>query len=367
MSTQERKPNGVLEGLSSGTCILLSTLSMQAGNGGVCAVARMTAAALSQRYHVTALACQDAEDYTVEGISVRAYADHRLRFIISNALEMMRVSRVVYDHSATARAHLGSPFWRRHYALWLHGWEIWETPAEKYVRAIERASILLANSAYTVDRGCRITRGKHVVICPLGTPTDEEPLKVGPSLGPPTVMLMGRADELFAKGHDILIEVWPDVVSAVPGARLLLVGGGSALEKVRSLASASSARYAIEITGFLPDRQIEAYWQRATVFAMPGFAEGFGLVYVDAMRHGLPVIASTQDGGQEVNRHGITGFNIPRSDRSGLTDAIVHLLRDHDTASRLGSAGYQLWRAQYRRMHFEARLLTALDDFLKAA
>lgn len=330
-------------------------------------VARMTAGALSQRHHVTALACQDTEDYEVGGISVKTFADRRLRFVLSNAIEMVRASSVVYDHAATARAHFDSPLWRRPYALWLHGWEIWKPPPEKYVRAIEHASILLANSAYTVERGRRITKGKHVVICPLGTPTDEEPRKVGPSPGPPTVMLMGRADELFAKGHDILIEVWPDVVAAVPDARLLFVGGGSALEKVRNLASASSARNAIEIAGFITDGQIETYWQRATVFAMPGFAEGFGLVYVDAMRHGLPVIASTEDAGQEVNRHGVTGFNVPRSDRPAITEAIVHLLRDRDAASRLGSAGHELWRAQYRRTDFEGRLLTALDDFLKAA
>lgn len=367
MTFQDRKSSGSFYGLSSGRDILLSTLSMRAGNGGVCAVARMTASALSQRHHVTALACQDPENHVVGGIPVKTCADRRLRFVLLNTIEMVRVSRVVYDHAATARAHFDSPLWRRQYALWLHGWEIWEGHPVKYVRAIERASILLANSAYTVERGKQITQGKRVVICPLGTPTDEEPLQVGPSFGPPTVMLMGRADELFAKGHDILITIWPDVVAAVPDARLIIVGGGPALEKVRNLAFASSARNAIEIAGFVPDEQIDAYWQRATIFAMPGFAEGFGLVYVDAMRHGLPVIASTEDGGQEVNRHGVTGFNVPRSNRSALTDAIVYLLRDRDTAFRLGLAGHELWRGQYRRTDFERRLLIALDDFLKAA
>lgn len=366
MSLQEQLPVDLLDGLSSGTRILLSTQSMRKGNGGVCTVARMTASAL-KHHHVTAIACQDTEDYLVGDIAVRTYADHRLRFALANAVGIARASRVIYDHAGTARAHLDTPFWRRPYALWLHGWEVWEHPPVKYVRAIERASILLANSAYTVERGHRITRGKHVVVCPLATPTDQEPVQVGPSLGPPTVMLMGRADELFAKGHDLLIEIWPDVVASVPHAQLVFVGGGAALEKVRMLVAASPARSAIEIAGFVAEDQLESYWQRATVFAMPGFAEGFGLVYIDAMRHGIPVIASTEDGGQEVNRHGVTGFNIGRSDKSMLTEMIVWLLSDRPTASRLGSAGHDLWRAQYRRTDFERRLLSVLDDFLKVA
>lgn len=291
----------------------------------------------------------------------------RLRFAVANAVEIACASHVIYDHAGTARVHFDMPFCRRPYALWLHGWEIWNDPPKKYVRSVERSSILLANSAYTVERGKRITRGKRVVVCPLGTPTDDAPPRVGPSLGPPTVMLMGRADELFAKGHDLLVEIWPNVVAAVAGARLVFVGGGSCLEKVRSLVAASPARAAIEIAGFVTDEQIEAYWQRATVFAMPGFAEGFGLVYVDAMRHGVPVIASTEDGGQEVNRDGVTGFNIARANKAALTEAIVHLLSDHDAASRFGRAGHELWRAQYRRTSFEGRLVTALDGFLKAA
>jgi len=367
LTFQERLPPDELVGSLSRKRILLSTLSMQQGNGGVCTVARMTAAALSQHHHVTAISCQDTGDYVVGDIAVRSYSDHRLRFVLANAAETARASHVIYDHAGTARAHLNTLFWRRPYALWLHGWEIWERPPLKYVWAVERASILLANSAYTAERAQQITKGRHVVTCPLGTPTDEEPVHVGPSPGPPTLMLIGRADELFAKGHDLLIEIWPNVVAAIPDAHLVFVGGGSALDRVRRLAAASPARDTIEIAGFVAEERLESYWQRTTVFAMPGFAEGFGLVYIDAMRHGIPVIASTEDGGQEVNRHGITGFNIARSDKSTLTEAIVCLLSDRDTASRLGSAGHDLWRAQYRRTDFERRLITGLDDFLRAA
>jgi phosphatidylinositol alpha-1,6-mannosyltransferase len=345
--------------------ILLSTQSLILGNGGICAVARMTASALLPRCRVEALACQDSENHSVGPISVQAFANDRLRFLLANLAAAQRATRVIYDFAGTARAHVDLPFQKRPYAVWMHGWEIWGESAPKYLRAISRAQLVLANSAYSVARASgMLSRGIEVVTCPLGTLEDAAPEKIGPSEGPPTVMLLGRADELFAKGHDLLIEVWPDVLAAVPDAKLLLVGGGNAIDKVRGLAALSPARHAIEIRGFVPDGALEACWRRTTVFAMLGFAEGFGLVYAEAMRRGLPVIASTEDAGQEINLEGKTGLNVSRKNKKRLTEALVLLLNDRDYARSLGAAGHALWKEKYSFSAFSERLVAAIGRFL---
>lgn len=347
--------------------ILLSGQTLAAGNGGICAVARMTAAALSGFGEMRALACQDKIDHRIGTVPVRAFNDRRFRFALSNFTESRWATHVIYDFAGTARAHLDLPLSRRPYAVWMHGWEVWQKPSPKYLLAIAGAGLVLANSAYTLARAqTNLPTGIEVRVCPLGTTVDNPPAIVGPSHGPPTVMLLGRADELFAKGHDILIEVWPQVISAVPGARLLFVGGGNALGRVRALAASSPAREAIEIAGFVTDENIDAYWQRATVFAMLGFAEGFGLVYADAMRHGLPLVASADDGGQEVNVDGVTGFNVARSDKKRLTEVLVTLLRDRDYGRTLGAAGHIRWRELYSFSAFKQRLVASTHDFLSA-
>jgi len=352
---------------SSASRILLSAQSLASGNGGICTVARMTAAALSPHYAVKALACQDAKDHHIGRVAVRAFGNHRVPFALTNMLECQRATHVVYDFAGTARAHLSLALSRRPYAVWVHGWEIWKQPAPKYLRAVVGATIVLANSSYTIERAGGVVRdGADVMVCPLGTPEDSPPASIGPSDGPPTVMLVGRADELFAKGHDILIDVWPQVRTAVADARLLLVGGGPALCKVRDLAATSSARDTIEIAGFVPEDGLDAYWRRATVFAMPSFAEGFGLVYAEAMRHGLPVVASTNDGGQEVNVDGVTGFNVARSNKKRLAEVLIALLRDRDCARALGAAGHARWRKHYAFSAFVQRLRGATADFLAA-
>jgi phosphatidylinositol alpha-1,6-mannosyltransferase len=345
--------------------VLLSAQSLISGNGGISAVARMTASALSHRCRVEALACQDLADHRIETVPVRAFANRRFAFSLANFAASQRATHVIYDFAGTARAHVDLPFRRRRYAVWVHGLEVWHAAPPKYLHAVSKADLILANSAYTVTRANGVLPdGIEVVTCPLGTPQDSPPAKVGPSDGPPTVMLLGRADELFAKGHDLLIEVWPEVVSAVPDAKLLLVGGGRAVDKVRGLAAASPARNSIEITGFVPDDALDASWRRATVFAMLGFTEGFGLVYIEAMRHGLPVIASTEDAGQEINVDGKTGFNVPCRDRRRLTEVLVTLLRDGDLARSLGAAGHLRWKEQYTFSAFERRLAAATNRFL---
>jgi len=345
----------------------MSAQFLASGIGGICTVARMTATALSRHYGVGALACQDEADHAIGRVPVRTFANDRLRFALSNFLESRHATHVIYDFAGTARVHVPAPFLWRPYAVWVHGWEVWHESPPKYLRAIAGADLVLVNSAYTLRRAGKVfPAGIDVRVCPLATPEDSPVAAIGPSDGPPTVMLLGRADELFAKGHDILIDVWPDVVSAVPDARLLLVGGGSALPKVRDLAAASPARGAIEIVGFVSAEGLEACWRRASVFAMLGFAEGFGLTYVDAMRHGLPVVASTDDGGQEVNVDGVTGFNVARSNKRRLTEILVAFLRDRHYATVLGASGLERWREHFSFSVFEKRLVAATHDFLSA-
>jgi phosphatidylinositol alpha-1,6-mannosyltransferase len=345
--------------------LLLSAQTFVPGNGGICAVARMTARVLLQHYPLEALAWQDVDDHRIETVPVRVFRNRRILFALTNLAASQRATHVLYDHVGTARAHFDLPFRRRPYAVWVHGWELWHEPLPKHLRAIAGAALVLANSAYTVKRASTVLPA-GVVSCPLGTPESRPPPTIGPSAAPPTVMLLGRADELFAKGHDILIDIWPDVISAVPDARLLLVGGGNALDRVRELAAASRAREAIEITGFVPDEALDSYWRRATVFAMLGFAEGFGLVYAQAMRRGLPVVASTEDAGQEINVEGWTGFNVSRDDKKRLTEVLVALLRDPDYARTLGSRAHSRWQEQYTFEAFGRRFTEATARFLLA-
>jgi phosphatidylinositol alpha-1,6-mannosyltransferase len=179
------------------------------------------------------------------------------------------------------------------------------------------------------------------------------------------LLFVGRSDELFAKGQDLLIDIWPNVVSQIPNARLVFVGGGTCLTHLQELARASRAARNIDVLGFVAEADMHAIWRRATAFAMLSFVEGFGLVFVEAMRQGLPVIASTEDASSEINVHGVTGWNISRNDRATLTDRIAFLLRNEEYAHAFGRASLERWRSHFRFSAFSQRLNIAVAAWLR--
>ena len=343
--------------------IHLAAQYLRPGNGGIAEVARVSAKALARMAPTRGHACKESGDFAIEGAAVTAYAGSRARFLIGLERASLSPGRFLYDFAGSARS-AGLLWPRRPYAVWAHGIEVWDEVRPDRAHALERADLVLVNSAYTQERASP-TLGKlaNVRLCRLGAYADEA-APVARDEGPPTVLLLGRVEPGWPKGQGVLVSLWPKVVAAVPDARLLLVGKGPGLEPLRELARQSSAAGSIEVAGFVPEAEIEAVWRRASVFAMPSLTEGFGLVFIEAMRRALPVIASLADAGAEVNLDGLTGFNLARDNESRLVEALVALLRERDLAARLGMQGQQRFRAEFSFSAFARRFEAAMADFL---
>jgi phosphatidylinositol alpha-1,6-mannosyltransferase len=347
----------------SGGKLHIATQFLRPGNGGIAEVARVSTKALARHAAIRGHACLESGDFSIEGAPVAAYGGSRPRFLLGLERASLGRSRFLYDFAGSARS-AGLLFPRRPYAVWAHGIEVWDDVRADRAEALARAEVVLVNSAYTRERADPTLGKLHDVrLCRLGAYADDAPPPHQRS-GPPTVLLLGRVEPGWPKGQGVLVSLWPRVVAAVPDARLLLVGKGPGLEPLRELARQSSAAANIDVAGFVPEAEIEGVWARASLFAMPSLTEGFGLVFIEAMRRGLPVIASLADAGQEVNLDGVTGYNLARDNEGLLVDAIVALLRDPDLAASYGAAGTARWRAEFSFSAFEKRLVEALGDFL---
>jgi phosphatidyl-myo-inositol dimannoside synthase len=339
---------------------------ISAGSGGIARVARLTAkAAHDVGYEVAALAAAETSPVVDLAMPVRHFNGNRLQFVLAAQREALRASCFVYDFAGTARAHFPIPNLSRPYAVWVCGIEVWEQMRPQHRRVIEGATKIFAISHYTKARaqalhGCF----ERSEVCWIGTyedrPADPMP---GTGQGPPTVLIIARLAEDRYKGHELLIDVWPAVISKIKDARLVMAGGGSRLNELRARVAASPVADQIDVLGFVPEARLEALWHSANVFAMPSLGEGFGLVYIEAMRHGIPVIGSIHDAAHEVNIDGETGYNIDINRPDDLIDRLQALLADPAHARRLGQAGQQRWAQNYSYSKFKSRFTPMLDQF----
>jgi glycosyltransferase involved in cell wall biosynthesis len=79
----------------------------------------------------------------------------------------------------------------------------------------------------------------------------------------------------------------------------------------------------------------------ASVFCLPSLQEGFGIVLLEAMSHGLPIAATHCGAIPEVAPHGETSLLVPPRDPDALAHALVRILTDSNLAAQLGTAGKQ--------------------------
>jgi phosphatidylinositol alpha-1,6-mannosyltransferase len=169
------------------------------------------------------------------------------------------------------------------------------------------------------------------------------------------------------KGHDQLLLAWPRVIAEVPDATLVMVGRGDDVERLRAKAAALGLGRSVHLTGFVPDAPLRALLRHAAVFAMPSRGEGFGLVYLQAMRAGVPCLGSRDDAAADVIVDGETGLLVPRQDPEAIAGALARLLTDDAMRRRMGDAGKRRFDATFTYPRFRARLAGLLARAFPAA
>lgn len=161
----------------------------------------------------------------------------------------------------------------------------------------------------------------------------------------PLVLFVGRL--VYYKGVDVLI----DAVARCPGT--LLVAGDGPMEPVlRERARARGLADRVRFLGRVPDADLPAYYKAADVFVLPSiaFTETFGVVQVEAMAAGLPVISTRLPTGVPwVNQHGVSGLTVAPGSVEDLAAALRRLLGDAEERGRLGRGAAERARAQFSR------------------
>lgn len=169
----------------------------------------------------------------------------------------------------------------------------------------------------------------------------------------PVVVCVSRL--VARKGQDVLIRALPLVRRRVPGAALLVVGGGPDAARLLRLAAQEDVADDVVLTGSVPWQELPAHYDAGDVFAMPcrtrrgGLeVEGLGIVFLEASATGLPVVAGRSGGSPDAVLHGQTGHVVDGTSVDEVARRVGDLLADPEGARAMGARGRawveQEWR-----------------------
>lgn len=149
------------------------------------------------------------------------------------------------------------------------------------------------------------------------------------------LLFVGRL--VYYKGVDVLIRAMADIP-----AKLLIIGSGPLEMQLKALVQELSLQEKVVFLGEKPEGSFAPYYHAARIFVLPSVAksEAFGIVQLEAMACGTPVICTDLPSGVPwVNQHGITGLVVPPGDVKSLASAANQLLANPEICRRMGEAG----------------------------
>ncbi|MGF6272816.1 glycosyltransferase involved in cell wall biosynthesis [Massilia sp. UYP11] len=221
--------------------------------------------------------------------------------------------------------------------------------------AFDRAQAVVVVSGALQDWVRSVSSQRRVVV--LHNPV-LLPQRQGAEAGgraPATLVFLGHLEA--GKGCHDLLHAMPAIVAAVPQARLLLCGDGQR-DEVRALVAALGLQASVDLPGWVDAHARAALLDAATVFVLPSHAEGLPMSLLEAMAHGVPVVATAVGGIPDAVRDGVEGVLVAPGDTAALAAAVLGLLADPDTRMRLGAAGRERVRTEFS----STRMIATLED-----
>ena len=222
--------------------------------------------------------------------------------------------------------------------LLIHGIDAWQPHRSKLVNSLlRRVAHVISVSEFTRDRFSGWSGIPRERIHVLPNTIDLDRYGIGlrnPALvqryrleGKRVLLTLGRlsATEQY-KGFDEVLELLPELLRLYPDLTYLIVGDGDDRDRLQRKAQMLGVADHVIFTGYIAEPEKADHYRLADAYVMPGRGEGFGIVYLEAMACGVPVVASRLDGSREAVRSGELGIVVDPDDRKELRAGIIAAL-----------------------------------------
>jgi len=255
-----------------------------------------------------------------------------------------------------------------------HGIEVWDLKQGTVWRALRAATVIAAVSTFTRDKISSALQLPKDAIAVLPNTFDTEEFYIDTRkphfllaryrLRPnqPIILTISRlASAERYKGYDQILRALAKVRERFPDVRYILGGRGPDRGRVESLVRELGIAENVILAGYVPDHELRSHYNLCDVFAMPSKGEGFGIVFLEAMACGKPVVAGNKDGSVDAILNGQIGALVDPDSVGEIGSALIQILaREHpqkllfnpDALRRkaIEVYGYQQFVTQLRRI-----------------
>jgi phosphatidylinositol alpha-mannosyltransferase len=182
--------------------------------------------------------------------------------------------------------------------------------------------------------------------------------------GQPRILFLGRLDA--RKGIEVLLRAVPELLRSVPDCRLTVAGRGPMEQAARQFADRLGIAASVDFLGAVPQEDMPRLYAGCDVYCAPGLGgETLGIVLLEAMASGAPVVASRIPGYDETIRDGVDGVLVPPSEPEALSSALIRVLLDESRRKQLAAGGlnrareYAWPKVAQRTLDFYRELLSS--------
>ena len=230
------------------------------------------------------------------------------------------------------------------YTVLTYGKEVWEPLPKRSQSALANAAKIWTISRYSRDNICsanNIDPSKiQMVPCAI------DPEKFTPGVKDPKLLdkyglhnhkVLTTVARLWSgdiyKGVDVTIRALPQILKVFPEVKYLVIGRGDDQERLAKLAQELGVADKVVFAGFVSTEELIEHYRLADAYVMPS-QEGFGIVYLEAMACGIPVISGDADGSADPLQNGKLGWQVPHRDPNAVAAACIELLQGKDRRSQ---------------------------------
>lgn len=179
------------------------------------------------------------------------------------------------------------------------------------------------------------------------------------------ILYVGRM--VHEKGVQVLLDAAPKVLGGYHDVRFLMVGTGGYLDDLRRQADYLGISDRVNFLGYVSDQDLRRLYKMSDVVCIPSLYEPFGIVALEGMAAGVPVVTSDTGGLTDFVEHMVTGITTYTGDSGSLAGGLLEVLKNHQLAERLRSDAYEKVRTIYNWKVLAKRTLEVYDKVMSEA